>query len=255
MTVTTAPLAFDLTLVTTDNGQYYHINNETQSSSGRPVQPRTSVVIDVPKGEYVHGVMIMEASFKTDENFDPIISRPVTDTALTEPGFTYPSWYPNTFWSINSMGDEERLVIIAGQYKSTTEYTGTERVFTSLTVRILTSSEPDVSAPVIHQIDTDRQEGEFAISVDTSDSSLDGVSEVWATFEDKAGHWTSIPLAYDETTGLWQVTITSAVDEFGYFVQAADHAGNVSTSSNKGTYFAPEPKKLYLPVILSNYSP
>jgi hypothetical protein len=161
------------------------------------------------------------------------------------------------FWSLNTMegedalGEEPRLVVVAGQYQPTTEVTGTERVFRSLTFMVYTSDSTDASAPAINDVTASGIGGEFAIEADVSDSGT-GVQAVWVTYEDTPGHWASAKLNYHWATSLWTGTVTSALAEFDYFVQAVDWAGNTSMSSNKGLYFSAAPVEVYLPIILRN---
>jgi hypothetical protein len=231
-----------------DNGEFFSLDDEVQASAGRPLQPRTSVTVPASVA-HVHGLVVLTATMDIYSDFDPVIYRPITDTSLTEPGFSYSGWYPNKFWSLNTLGEETRLVVIAGQYQPATAITGTERVFSSLTFKVFTATnQSDVSPPIIHQVEASGFSREFAVVADISDSDTE-VVKVWVTYEDTTGHWTSAELTYNSATGLWEGTVSSSLDEFNYFVQAVDSAGNVSASSNKGLYFAAEPEKVYLPVI------
>jgi hypothetical protein len=249
------PLTFNPTLNQTAYGQYYDIDGEVQANSGRPIQPRTSTILkDVPSNHEIHGAIVWEANFETKPNFDPHITRPVTDVTLPEPGFSYAGWYPNQFWSFNALGNETALVVIAGQYRSRTEHVGTERVFRSLNLQVFTSSGTDLTPPAIHQVEADGLEKTFTVIAQVSDEDS-GVKQVWVTYENTTGHWTSVPLNYVAATNLWQGAVTSALDTFSYFVQAVDNAGNTAASSNKGVYFDAAPELVHLPVIFLNAQP
>ena len=243
-----------LVLTSTDAGQYYHIAHDVQASGGRPLQPRYSEGLVPPDGEDIHGVIVWSAALSTTEGFDPVIYRPVTDTALAEPAFTSANWYPNKFWSLNSLDPSDtRLVVIAGQYRSTNGTTGTERVFTDLTFKVFTSQSSDGSPPAILRVEADRFEQQPIIRAEVSDTDS-GVDQVWCTFEHQQGSWRTEPLAYNAESGMWEGAISSALDKFDFFVQAVDCAGNVSVSSNKGLYFAATPDETYLPVVLRDLS-
>jgi hypothetical protein len=237
-------------LTTTGDGQYYTIGGDAQAIGGRPLQPRYGEGLNPPNGEDVHGVIVWSAAFGTTEGFDPVIYRPVTDTALSEPTFTSATWYPNKFWSVNSLDPSDpRLVVIAGQYRSTNGTTGTERVFTDLTFKVFTSASTDGSPPAILRVEADGDETQSHIRAEVSDSAS-GVDQVWCTFEDQPGSWHTELLAYNAGSGMWEGTISSTLSRFDFFVQAADGAGNVSVSDNKGLYFAAVPDNVFLPVIL-----
>jgi len=60
------------------------------------------------------------------------------------------------------LGEEPRLVVVAGQYQSATEVTGTERVFRSLTFKVYTSDSADASAPAINEVSASGIGGKFA---------------------------------------------------------------------------------------------
>jgi hypothetical protein len=244
-------------LQSTGSGTYYSLDGETQAAAGRPLQPRTGVTVSAPLGQVVHGIVVLTATFTTATGFDPVIYRPVTDTALAEPGFSYPGWYMAKFWSLNTMegedtlGEEPRLVVVAGQYQSATEVTGTERIFRSLTFKVYTSDSADASAPAINEVNASGIGGRFAVEADVSDSGT-GVQTVWVTYEDTPGHWASARLSRQLVTGLWTGTVTSSLAQFDYFVQAVDWAGNTSMSSNKSLYFPAAPIQVYLPLTLRN---
>jgi hypothetical protein len=241
----------DLTLAENDTGQYYHIAGETQANPGRPLQPRTGIALPVVQDE-IHGVIVWEAQFATDEPFDPSITRPVTDVTLLEPEYENSSWYPAKFWSLNTLDPADpRLVVIAGQYQSTTARQGIERVFNDLTFHVLTSSSSDASPPAIHRVEASGFQQSFVIQAEVSDSDT-GVQNVWCTYEDQEGHWITTPLEYVEESGMWTGVISSTLNEYDFFIQAADGAGNVSLSGNKGLYFDAAPNKVYLPLTLRN---
>jgi hypothetical protein len=247
-------LALELTLAEDDAGQYYHIAGEVQANPGRPLQPRTGVLLEPPAGETVRGAILWEGWYSDTDPFDPSITRPVTDVTLPEPTFLHADWYPNKFWSLNKLATgEPKLVVVAGQYRSRNETQGVERVFPQLTFYVFSSSSSDVTPPGILQVTSEGFAGTFLIQAEVWDLD-EGVQDVWCTYEDRAGHWATVPLAYNAESGLWEAEVTSALDEFGFFIQAADGAGNVSVSSNKGGYYDAAPLKTYLPAVLYEYT-
>ncbi|MFL7808549.1 MAG: hypothetical protein AB8I80_07965, partial [Anaerolineae bacterium] len=240
-------------LNTTTDGQYYDIGGEIQASAGRPLQPRTSVeLVPSMSGYEIHGVLLWTASFTKTAGFDPVIYRPVTDTALSEPPFSYEGWYQSQFWSLNTLGDETRLVVVGGQYLSDDTTTGTERLFGEVTFQAYSSSSSDYGTPAIRSVEATPGENSVTIEAEVSDAET-SVDQVWLTYETSPGWWETFPMDYKEDTGLWTLEVSNPLDPFEFFVQAVDEGGNVAVSNDKGSFFTAGGGEIFLPVVLREY--
>ena len=241
------------TLNTAADGQYYDIEGEVQASAGRPLQPRTSVeLVPSMSGYEIHGVLLWTASFTKTAGFDPVIYRPVTDTALSEPPFSYDGWYQSQFWSLNTLGDETRLVVVGGQYLSDDTTTGTERIFGQVTFQAYSSNSSDYGTPAIRSVVTTPGESSVLIESEVSDAET-SVVQVWLTYETFPGEWETFAMEYKEETGLWTYAVPDPLDPFEFFVQAVDEAGNVAVSNDKGSFFTAGGGEIFLPVVLREY--
>jgi len=234
----------------TDWGTYYTVQGyeDTQASAGRPIQPL--VITDVTRsGLTARGVVVVSAEFYAT-TLDPVIATLVTDTSKSEPDFAYDGWYPTNIAAINRLGDRDNLVIVPAQFHSGSQ---TERLYTGLTLSVYYADSTDYMPPSIWSVESECWEGEATFSVEASDDES-GIAHVWVTYEYTTGQWRSDGLVYNLVTGLWEGTINSLLSEFSYLVQVVDGAGNVSATSNKGLYFAAEPERIYLPVVLRDVS-
>jgi hypothetical protein len=234
--------------VTTSDGRFYSVDHEVQASSGRPIQPRLSRDI-AEAGTEARGVLFLGGAYRDVAPFDPVIARPVTDTAMTEPAFTYEGWYPRKMAAINrvetAIGALERLVVMPGQYRNP----GTERLWDRLTYEVIYSTGDDKVDPTIWRVEAGQLPDRATFRVEVTDDS--GVERVVVAYSLGDGEWRSIDLAYDAGADRWYGEL--ALDEgesVSYFVQAVDGAGNVVSSDNKGFFFEPVTYEISLPLVL-----
>jgi len=205
-------------------------------------------------------VVLWGGQYTDYENFNPIVTRPITDVALPEPSMDIGSWFPAKLWAVNRFGktdptDDDRLVIVAGQFKKNADDSlGTERIFTQMGVRIYYSQdEKDYQAPIIWDSNALRYEDYTVVQVDVEDPS--GIQTVIASYVPFGTTIVrSIELEPYETdnwgNGTWQGVIPEVTD-VRFYVQAVDQPGNTQMSSNKGLFLAPDDASIiYLPVIM-----
>ncbi len=254
--ITVTP-SFELVTATFEGGtvgNYYETENGTQASPGRPVQPRTSVELPTFSGMEPHDALFLGGRTRSIDDFNPLISRPVTDTALREPDFDYDGWYPVKTFAVNYLSDPPRLVVIPARY-SGDEESGTEKLFeqTKFEVYYAAEGEDDFTAPSIWETKSEVEEGSAQFQVLAQDDT--GVRRVVVTYSTDGDQWQSIDLVYSSESGYWEGTYPLDGGALIYFVQVVDKAGNVSMSANKGLLFAPPVYSIYLPLVGQNYSP
>jgi len=243
----------------TPNGTYFSIAGEVQGYPGRPVQPRTTRLADLAPRHSLRGLLLISAVYSDIAPFDPVVTIPVTDVQLPEPPFNAAGWFPAKFWAANRFGDEDRLVIVGGQYNGDGSV---ERLYSSVVLNSYYTPDGDPLAddylsPTIWNVSAELAGGGFNFSVDTEDFSS-GVARVLITYNlpnpDGSGVWQSIDLAFDPQSSLWVGSVASLDVSTEYFVQAMDAAGNVTVSSNKGEFFT-SGFATYLPLVMREYLP
>ncbi|MFQ5858278.1 MAG: hypothetical protein ACE5LU_21960, partial [Anaerolineae bacterium] len=143
--------------VDTPAGSYFTADDGTISRPGRPVQPRFTWNIRRPEFA-AHGALLTHATYTDFLHFDPLITRPLTDTADTEPTFPFDVWTPARPHVINRLttadGTSEQLVVVPGQFKpaSPSSSHGVERRYDSLTYDLYYSTSTDWTPPTIWQV-------------------------------------------------------------------------------------------------------
>jgi len=142
--VTTAHhLSLDYIKHVTPQGAYYTVEGEGDAhiAGGRPIAPRISTDVQIP-GAIAHGALLVGGTFSDTVNFDPVVSRIVTEETYieTEPDFPSPAWEPAQIGAINRFLSIEgkayaSLVIVPGQFRATTNdhpTVGIQRLYTDL---------------------------------------------------------------------------------------------------------------------------
>jgi hypothetical protein len=234
--------------VTTPDGRYYSVDNEVQASGGRPIQPRVSRDI-AEAGVEAQGVLFLGGDYRDIEPFNPVIARPVTDTAMTEPSFTLQGWYPTQMAAINrvetAFATLERLVVMPAQFANP----GTERLWDRLTYDVYYSTDDDTVDPTIWRVVATQLPNRAMFSVNVTDDS--GIERVVVAYTLGDGEWQSIDLTGDASEDTWSGELPlNKEDSVTYLVQAVDGAGNVASGDNKGLYFEPMTPRVYIPLIL-----
>jgi hypothetical protein len=237
----------------TAHGRFYSIDGLAQASPGRPIQPKTTVDLEVVPGLEPRGVLVLAGTSTTDLAFNPVIAHPVPTSTLTirEPDFAAQAWFPSSMFAINRLGVSPRLVAIPAQFRGT-QTLGQERRFTQIEIAVSYSDSLDQTPPVIWRVGFDRSTKQ--LSVATGDAS--GIEQVWATFSEDGDVWQSIELTFSAYTYRWEGALPVETDKAVFVIQAMDGAGNVSHSGNKGHFFgAADTTQLYLPLVLNQASP
>jgi hypothetical protein len=239
----------DMQSVTTDSGNYYTADGDSQATAFRPVQPRTvvdlpSIDLSVPSPEHVHGALILSGNFTDYSGFDPVITRPTNEWELEveEIQLLPPTFWPAELATINTLETQDQLiqtlVVIPGQFRGTGtagngEVIGIQRLWEDLELELLSStSTGDYDAPVINAIELREEEGGINITVDASDES--GIDKIVVLVIHKdpisgTGTVTSHTFGPSEP-----ITISNFGQDDGIVIQVVDGAGNVARATGKG---------------------
>ncbi len=236
-----------LTRIDTTDGSYWTWHNRSAAVPGRPIQPQVAKVIDLPGVPPSRGALLLSASYENFANWNPLIARPITDTALPEPAYVQPGWWPTEFFAVNTLktkdGFEEQLVLTPGQFA----LPGSQRKYTSFEFDIYHSDNADRQWPSVWFTDATYDQNSVDVVVDTEDPS--GIRRVLATYTDGAGQWRSIDLTRSQD-GLYRGSIASAQPAaIRYFIQSVDNAGNIAVYTNKQDYFSAQRPRQYLPLL------
>ncbi|HET92291.1 MAG TPA: hypothetical protein ENN99_16355 [Chloroflexi bacterium] len=230
-------------------GDYYAIEGQVQANPGRPVQPRISQPVPDKSALDLtpHGVVLVSAVAESEE-FNPLISMPVTDTTLSEPPFASLSWSPTNLWAINRLGPEPTLVVVPAQFRGNQD-TGILRRFTTLQFEVYytTTASLDFSPPIIWQVQALVSDSGADFQVTAQDTS--GIQRVLMVYTQDGQSWLSRDLTYNPFREHWEAHLTELTGCLVYFIQVVDGAGNVTTTTNKGLLFALT-RDIYLPLIM-----
>ncbi len=233
----------------TADGSFYTIDALAQVNPGRPIQPKISTGLELVAGMRPHGALFLQGTSTPTPAFDPVIARPVSTSTevLKEPRFMAEAWFPARMFTVNRLGDRDRLVVVPAQFLGDQDE-GELRRFTELVFTVVYSDSIDFLAPVIWQVESTIMGDRATFGVSAEDGS--GIERVLVTYSPDDRGWQSADLTYDGTAGWWTVSLPGLTDETSYFIQVMDRAGNVTVSDNKGRYFTPKRYDVYLPIVL-----
>src|SRR3954454_2675214 len=184
--LTTAEITINptFTRTSTSKGDVWSVGGETQVTHYRPIQPRTSVGVTRPDGQQAHGALITALASQDQVGVNPAFARPTVDLGANEPEASAPDMaFPAQFETLTKFatpgGDAQRLVMIPGQFfSSRTRTTGTQRLFTSMTSRVLFSPSENFMAPTVTNATSAFVGGGVTFSVDALPNNPDSVVRV-----------------------------------------------------------------------------
>ncbi len=239
---------------TTPDGRFYTVDGLALSSPGRPIQPKTSIVLDLVPDMVPHGALLLAGKSTAETDFDPVIARPVptSTVSLGEPDFEVPGWSPPKMFVINRgphgtwESDPDRLVVVPAQFRGDQDE-GLERRFTELDFAITYSDSLDFTPPAIWNVESLLYAGTTTFQVSADDAS--GIERVLITYSADGDTWQSIDLTYRAYTERWEGSLSGLTEGAIFLAQVMDTAGNVTVSENKGQYFAPQQIAIYLPIV------
>ncbi|MBI4333784.1 MAG: PKD domain-containing protein, partial [Chloroflexi bacterium] len=245
--VTTTP--YVLQQVSTPTGSYYNANGDSQSTAGRPVEPRIvrPIASDATRGA-VHGILLLGGAYSDTPGFDPVISRPTNqwERNVTEPQTAFSSFWPSQTATINGLdtarGLLQTLVVNPGQFKATSApgatVTGIQRLYTSLSFEMVRSNLSDWQPPLIRGVDFRAvNDTTVAVTVDATDPG--GIARIVILRISNGGFSpTSLVLsAPPPASGPFTLNVPFTNGDT-LLVQVVDAAGNVASATGKGATFS-----------------
>jgi len=183
------------------SGDYYEVDGKTTSVVNRPVVPLTNFKYTSNAGE-VRSIIIESASFEEQTNFDPVFVTPTTDNNNQSSEFAFCQdgrYWPSKLVDFSDDGTDTYVNFVSGQFICTNNenYTGTQRLYTAATIRVLRSNSDDYIPPAINSLDSNiNEQGNLIYYVDAYDKS--GIQEIVVTI-----------YHYDIVTGEGMVTTQS----------------------------------------------
>jgi CSLREA domain-containing protein len=233
-------------------GIFWEGPDGVQVSHLRPIQPKMYVPLT---GTTAHGALItaLRSSEPPENPVNPVYARPLIDLSANEPELPFGDVaFPSRLQAVRTFetptGRVQRVVVVTGQFFRNTapdaNGTGIQRLFTHVAGRAFRSTSPDYIPPAFQLIHATKVGSNAAFSVDVTDQTPTGMGTVKRVLVGvKSGtanptDWTFADLAQSSANlAHWTGGVTITGDEFEYFVQAVDAAGNVAVSTNKGFYF------------------
>ncbi|MFN2109653.1 MAG: hypothetical protein ACK2UI_08335, partial [Anaerolineae bacterium] len=249
-----------------NTGIYYSIGASdlwTHGTTGRPLLP--SAAVQLPQmpagGNWIpRGVVLRSATLTPVEGVDPVVTRPVTDTAQGEPLLNEGlGWSSPQLFTIN--GFEEGPSSIAGTFALYNASSGEMRLVSHALIDILYTRpwNEDFSPPRILTAEALRVTGTPTVTLEATAEDSEGfVKQFYFTFITPERIW-SIPLVRDpnDPSGQhWTGAVEDIPPDARYVLQAVDEAGNVAMAMNKGDYIPlnSEIRFVYLPLVLRESS-
>ena len=256
---TTLGLDFAFTTVTTTQGSLLRLVGDPNSGdlvlAGRAVQPRASRVITSPDGKVAHGALLLGGTFGDIPNFDPAVSKIVTEQIYlpSEPGFPTASLFPAVMGNIvrllqTSGVVDQQLNVVPAQFIATTTATptiGVERAFRRLDYAIYHApfEDTDFIPPSIRVTTAFTGLGQIAFGVKADDTRAADpltpgeVTRVVVLYRRLGeSRWTLLELSYNVNNEVW-LGLIPANGVVEYFAQAVDASGNVATALDYGNPF------------------
>ena len=228
--------------VSTGQGTYFTADGETQVTAFRAIEPR--IVVPIPPGDPVLGVIIRSGAYSDTSAFDPVISLPTQDWLLDD---AEPQTCLNAFWpavpvTVNSLGaaGAQSLVITPGQFRCTSgsasTVTGVERLYSSLSVELLRSSAADTIPAAVPDVNLSAgQNGSLNVTVQAQDAS--GIAKI-ILLKASGGNLTSTEFALPQplpTSGPFMLNLPSVLATDDVSGEVIDGSGNVAFFTAKGS--------------------
>lgn len=245
--------------VTTPDGQYIALNDHVNAEPGEPVQP---LFFGDVTGQTApaRDVVLRSATFNTRNDFNPVVASPynefVTNPTEAELASTQ-SWYPDMPVDVTYHEGKSTLVSQLGQYNAESEEL---RLYQDMQVEVYYSTSTDETGPEIVLVDGVYNSATSQVLVKVGATDASEIKETIVSYIQDASQAStsirSINLNFDASSQKWVGSFTGD-GRSRFFVQVVDKAGNVTTATNKGNYYAPAEigatrsidTILYLPVI------
>jgi hypothetical protein len=246
-----------------NSGEFFSLGTTegmwAHGTAGRPLLPSGSVPLpSLPENTYwqPRGVLFLSGDLTPYEDFDPVITRPVSDTALTEPLLDAGlGWSSPQLFAINHFGDgSSRLAATFALFNARSSEL---RLLTNAGIEILYTRpfNNDLTPPRILTARATRAFGSPLVELEATAADTEGgITRFYFTFITPNQIW-SVPLEPDlnDPNGRrWVGTTSNIPSNARYVLQAADESGNVAMAMNKGDYIPlnSEGNFLYLPLVL-----
>jgi PKD repeat protein len=242
----TATTTAALSQVDSASGSYITADGDSQSTAGRPREPRMALHLPDTATPLVHGVLLRAGQYvDSPDGWDPVIARPTTDweVGVAEPQTCREAFWPSLLASLNSLdtagGTRQTLVVIPGQFRCTSgngqPVRGVQRTYSDLTLELLRCPDADTASPLVSKTDLEAiGGGSVRVTVTASDPS--GVARV-VVLRFNAGSLTSTELAVDPpASGTFEVTVPNTQPGDDFIVQVQDGACNLTTITAKGPH-------------------
>ncbi len=231
---------------------------DTQATADRPIQPRIVIDLGAEGADPVKAAVLEEGVYADIDPFNPAISRWTNEWEVNVGEFQVAAdgWWPASPAVVSTIdtpsGREQRLIVVPGQFLATSAaddpvVVGTERIWTSLKLRLVRGSDTDTIAPTVRSVVLTNEGHHWTATIDAEDPS-------WVTRLDvtQVGAATAEPFHLEiapGTPGPYNVEFDLPLVESGEVnvqVAVTDGAGNTTTVTGRGLYVTPGPTGTFL---------
>jgi PKD repeat protein len=247
-TTPTVTTSHTLESVTTANGVYFTLDDDSQATAGRPIQPKYAFNVDDRHPHSgapppVHSVLVTGATYTEVVPNDPVFARPTLEwETLTTAEYQecLDSFSPADNLRLNSLetadGLVQTVVLVAGQFKCTSggvPVTGIERLYDTVSIELRRCDSPDLTPPSINDIQIRGEGDSLRATIDASDDS--GIKRIVLLKQvDGAVTPTELVLSEPTTSGVFELVIPNAGVGDDLIVQVEDVNCNVARDTGKG---------------------
>jgi len=241
---TTTTTSHGIAPVDTPNGRYFSADGDAQATAFRAIEPR--VVIPIPPGNPVQGVLIRSGTFTDTPGFDPVVSRPTQEWLIDdqEPNTCLDAYWPAVPVTLNSVdpggGGAQALVVTPGQFRCTSgsapTVTGTQRNYTSLTVELLHSNPADTEPPKVSEVSM-RPGAGSSLDVTVKTNDISGVAKI-VLLKYSGGVLTPTELILPQpfpTAGIFTINVPNVQPNDDIAGEVVDGADNIAYFTAKGS--------------------
>jgi hypothetical protein len=208
----------------------------------RNVTPNDSTLV-------LRGVGFMGGSY-TDATVTPLTGAATTELRGVHVPFVSPVFYPMRLATINYFGalsgtSGTSLLLTPVQHRAANiaQAESVRRTFSSLSYKLYYSANRDGAgalsdAPsIVSALALPNGAGGVEFTAEVVGDPAAGIQDVWVTYTNGLGTWTSLPLAPTAVSSVWKAQLASVPSNLRYVVQAANGYGLVAFDDNRGLYY------------------
>lgn len=242
---------------------------QTIVAPGMPIQPSQSFDVSVVDpadstqlGAVARGALVLDMDSTYVDPTDPVVSTAIFNESvnLPEPELgevVFPAKPVTINTATTPGGDRQTLVVATGQFESSDNVFGSQRLDENIDVVVYyaDATDPDFTAPTIGAVESTLEStpagAELTVTLSTVDDA-GSVTRVYLLVAANPGvgpvDWVGLDLVKDGASDDWSgsTLLPTGTTDVEFLVQAVDSSGNVGFATNKARNFneddTPEPE-------------